>query len=103
MSDPSTRLKNSKRRFKTAVASKRQYTIAKGHGIDADPEKLHKFAKRHAMDCGNPRCGLCGNPRRSKLLKTKERLTTQEKRFFQGTDHCPNRHGVGLPKSNEND
>lgn len=103
MSDPNTKLKSSKRRFKTVVASKRQYHILREYGRDVDPEKLHKYAKRHAMDCGNARCSVCGNPRRSKLFKTNERLTTQEKRFFQGLYHSPNRQGIGLPKSDEND
>jgi hypothetical protein len=42
------------------------------------------MAKRHAMDCGNPECFLCGNPR-----KTMKELTMQEKSFYQGKLHEP--------------
>jgi hypothetical protein len=41
----------------------------------------HKFAKHHAMDCGNPECVMCGNPR--KVWKEK---TIQEKRFDEVKD-----------------
>jgi hypothetical protein len=41
-------------------------------------DEPHKFAKHHAMDCGNPKCPVCSNPR--KLYKE---LSIQEKRFFQ--------------------
>jgi hypothetical protein len=36
------------------------------------------MSKHHAMDCGQPGCILCGNPR--KLFKEK---TIQEKSFYQ--------------------
>ncbi len=78
MSDPSTKLKTSKRRAKTESAARRQFEIAKDHGMNPDPHKMHRFAKHHAMDCGNPGCMLCGNPR--KIFKEK---TIQERKFDQ--------------------
>lgn len=41
----------------------RQVRIAKQHSFT----KIcpGKFRKRKAMDCGNPRCKLCGNPRKA--------------------------------------
>lgn len=40
---------------------------------------LGRFKKQNAMDCGNPKCCLCGNPRKSKKLNKQEYLTLQEK------------------------
>jgi hypothetical protein len=42
------------------------------------------------MDCGNPGCMMCGNPR-----KTFNELTAQEKRLFQDTEAIRNRHSNG--------
>jgi len=53
------------------------------------------LAKHHAMDCGNPKCMLCGNPRRNAWFK-KERLTAQERRLFQDLDQQRDKHSNGL-------
>jgi hypothetical protein len=44
------------------------------------------------MDCGQPGCLLCGNPR--KIFKEK---TTQEKRMLQDMEHISDKHSNGLP------
>jgi hypothetical protein len=46
-----------------------------------DEEQPHRLAKQHAMDCGQPGCTLCGNPRHNKARKDK--LTIQELRNNQ--------------------
>ena len=74
MSNEDAELKHSKRIQKTQNQIKKQTKIAKSHGVPVD--EPHKFAKHHAMDCGNPECTMCGNPR--KIWKEK---TIQEKRF----------------------
>jgi hypothetical protein len=74
MSDPNTKYRKSKRIAKTGNSARKQYNIAKEHGMN--PDSLHKFAKKHAMDCGNPKCFLCGNPRKTH----KDKLTVQEKK-----------------------
>jgi hypothetical protein len=49
----------------------RQFDIAKthDHGYYNDNNK-HKLHKKHAMNCGNPRCYMCANPRRTWGEKT---------------------------------
>ena len=44
----------------------RQFDIAKtnNHHYYNDNNK-HRLHKMRAMDCGNPNCYMCGNPRRS--------------------------------------
>lgn len=78
MSDESAKFKHSKRIQKESNAIKKQQKIAIQHGLDRkDVEREpHRFAKHHAMDCGNPTCMLCGNPR--KIFGEK---TIQEKKF----------------------
>jgi hypothetical protein len=84
----------SRRRHKTDVAIARQVKIAKQHGLgfnDLHIKEPHRHAKRHAMDCGNPHCFLCGNPRHIH----KDRLTVQEKRLFQDMEVIRDRHSNG--------
>lgn len=76
MSDYEDKLKHSKRLHNDQNAVNKQAKIAKAHG--AIINEPHRFAKHHAMNCGNPQCMLCANPR--KVFKEK---TIQEKRFYQ--------------------
>ena len=63
MSDQDQKEKHSKRLQREMNAIKRQQRIAKAYGAPDHPYEAHRLAKHHAMDCGNPECGLCGNPR----------------------------------------
>jgi len=89
MSTEQDKFKHSKRLLKDENAIKKQTKIAKEHGMKV--KEPHKFAKHHAMDCGNPECMLCGNPR-----KTFKELTTQEQRLFQNLDEVRDRHSNGI-------
>jgi hypothetical protein len=87
---------NSRRRHKTDVKVARQVSIAKAHGLtdkDRAVKEPHRMAKHHAMDCGQPGCFLCGNPRKTH----KDRLTAQEKRLFQDLEARRDRHSNGTP------
>lgn len=77
MSNELDKVKNSSRRHRDDTAVKRQVKIAKEFNIPVD--EPHKLVKHHVMNCGNPKCILCANPR--KVLKEK---TIQEKSFEQG-------------------
>jgi hypothetical protein len=103
MSNDLAKFINSKRRHKTDVAISRQVKIAKGHyhvKSEYNPtlDQPHRLAKHHAMDCGNPRCYLCGNPRKTH----KDKLTAQEKRLFQNVEVIRGTHSNGLT-TKEND
>jgi len=95
MSNDLAKFINSKRRHKTDVAISRQVKIARSHSTfnQANIRQSHRLAKHHAMDCGNPGCFLCGNPRKTH----KDRLTQQEKRLFQDLEKTSDRHSNGLP------
>jgi hypothetical protein len=79
MSTEQDKFKRSQRIFKQDNAVKKQVDIAKSHGVPADVP--NKFAKRHAMNCGNPDCHMCSNPR-----KVFNELSIQEKKMFQDMD-----------------
>ena len=81
MSDQDQKEKHSKRLQREMNAIKRQQRIAKAYGAPDHPYEAHRLAKHHAMDCGNPECGLCGNPRH--LFKHGK--TLQEYSFEQTT------------------
>ena len=76
MSKEEDKFKKSKRILKDENAVKKQLKIAKAYGVPVD--EPHKLVKKHALNCGNPNCLMCGNPR--KVWKEK---TIQEKRFYQ--------------------
>jgi hypothetical protein len=95
MSNDLAKYINSRRRHKTDVAISRQVKIAKQHGITFNQTQIkqpHRLAKRHAMDCGNPHCYLCGNPRKTH----KDKLTAQEKRLFQNVEVIRDTYSNGL-------
>jgi len=89
MSKEEDKFKHSKRLLKDENAVKKQVKIAKEHGVPI--KDAHKFAKQHAMNCGNPKCILCANPR-----KTFNELTLQERRMFQDIDKETDKHSNGL-------
>jgi hypothetical protein len=81
MSDERSKEKHSKRLHQEESAIAKQVKIAKAHGLtdkDKAIKEPHRMSKHHAMDCGQPGCVLCGNPR--KLFKE---VTVQEKKFIQ--------------------
>jgi hypothetical protein len=91
---------NSQRRHRDETAVKKQIKIAKAHGLtnkDKAIKEPHRLVKHHVMDCGNPDCYLCGNPRKTH----KDKLTAQEKRLFQDTEKVTDRHSNGLSPSED--
>lgn len=100
MANEFAKFKNSRRRHKDDIAVARQVKIAKQHGLtlrDRAIKEPHRMAKHHAMDCGQPGCMLCGNPRRNTAYKS-ERLTAQERRLFQDLEQQRDKHSNGLTK-----
>ena len=83
MSDQEQKDKRSRRQHQEQSAIKKQLKIANQHKIPGTISEIdnepHRLAKHHAMDCGNPDCALCGNPRHIH----KQGTTKQEKSFEQ--------------------
>ena len=101
MSTEADKFNHSKRIQKNENAVKKQVKIAKAHGLtdkDKAVKEPHRLEKHHAMDCGQPGCVLCGNPR-----KLWHELTAQEKRMFQETEILRMRHSNGILPAEDND
>ena len=80
MSDTGAKLRKSRRIARTNAAIKRQQRLAKTAGVHKlHEDQPHRYAKVHSLDCGTPRCFICGNPR--SIWKQK---TLQEKKFLEG-------------------
>lgn len=103
MSSSDVKFSHSKRLQKDENAIKKQVKIAKEHHL-TEPgkflEEAHRYHKKHAMNCGNPGCSMCGNPR-----KIFGKLTPQEKRLFQDLDAQTDKksNGVKPPDDTESD
>lgn len=84
MSNESDKIKHSKRLHADENAISRQVKIAKDKGAltEKTMRQPHRLTKHHAMDCGNPGCVMCGNPR-----KIWGKKTIQEKKFYQERLH----------------
>jgi hypothetical protein len=80
MSKEEDKIKHSKRLHADETHIKKQVKIAKAYGVPVD--EPHKLDKHHALNCGNPNCVMCGNPR-----KFFNEPSIQEKRFDQGALH----------------
>lgn len=93
MSKEDDKFKHSKRLLKDENAIKKQMKIAKEHKVtEFDPrtDQPHRYHKHHVMNCGNPKCFMCANPR--KVFKEK---TIQEQRFDQDMDSSRDFHSNG--------
>jgi hypothetical protein len=81
MSTEEDKFKHSKRLLKDDNAIRKQMRIAKEHKVTEFNPKLeqpHRYNKQHVMNCGNPKCFMCANPR-----KVFGERTIQEKKHMQ--------------------
>ena len=74
--DEETKVKHSKRLQQKENHIKKQVRLAKSYGISV--KEPHSLAKHNAINCGDPKCHMCGNPR--KFFKDR---TIKEKSFDQ--------------------
>jgi hypothetical protein len=93
MSTEQDRFKKSKRLLKDENAIKKQTKIAKEFGLPV--KEPHKFAKQHAMDCGNPKCLICS---REKVFGEPP---IQQKRFDQNVEDIRDKRSNGLTNQEE--
>lgn len=69
--------KKAKRLQRTANVIKKQLRIAKSLGVTHSHNQPHRYAKRHALDCGNPECLVCHSE------KVFGKPTLQEQKFIE--------------------
>lgn len=91
MSDPETREHHSRRLHADETHVKKRLRLLKdkhsfvGRNLEKQPHRLHKVS---GMNCGNPHCVMCMNPR-----KAWGDVTIQEKRFLQEKFYDDNNEG----------
>ncbi len=93
MSDSKDKIKHSRRIQQDQNAVARQVKIMKGYGLKV--EEPHKYAKHHALNCGDPQCSMCSNPRHSGHYGGQAAITQQERRLFQDLDKQRNTRSNG--------
>lgn len=74
------------RRHLSEKSCAKQESIRKAHqgpGFATRVDSAHRFHKKKAMNCGNPRCFMCSNPR-NLMGNSKDARTIQEQRLLQG-------------------
>jgi hypothetical protein len=74
-----SKFRHSKRILQKKTYVEKQVKIAKQKNIEV--EEPHRLQDHAVMNCGNPKCIMCGNPR--KVFKEK---TIKEKSFEQTKD-----------------
>jgi predicted alpha/beta superfamily hydrolase len=79
MSKEEDRYKHSTRMHRDKAATRRQVRIAKQNLHDTSAiQEPHRYNKHHAMNCGNPNCLLCMNPRKSFGEKTLQEMSFEQ-------------------------
>ncbi len=80
-------MKNTKRalrRYKNYIKAKKQIKLLSIYKIEI-VKPLGYYIKHNSLNCGNPKCYFCSNPRKNK--KISKHLTIQELKFFEKLDY----------------
>ena len=65
MSHEQDKVKHSKRRHNTYSIIEKRRKLLKGYKIDnVEFKEKHRLSKTNGINCGNPGCMMCMNPRR---------------------------------------
>ena len=90
MSHEEDKFNHSRRLLKDENAIKKQMKIAKEHKVTEFNPKLqqpHRYHKHHVMNCGNPDCYMCANPRKIWGEKTMQERKFEQKERFTNDDN----------------
>lgn len=82
MSDEVTRNTRSIR-FKNDFRNiRKQLALAKTFSVPVPENKVHRLSKLKVLNCGDPTCLMCANPRKIHKGSNKKSLTVQELRHY---------------------
>jgi hypothetical protein len=84
MSNEAFKFLHSKRMLNTESAIKKQLNIAKSYGVNQ--EEPHRYAKYHALNCGQKGCIFCSNPRKLFGHKTIQEKSIEQRRLYEEYD-----------------
>lgn len=100
MSDEITRNTRSIRFKKDYCKIRKQLALAKAYRVPVTEKQIHRLAKLKVLNCGDPNCIMCGNPRKVWRGKTEATLTIQERRHNQ---QLANEEIFEVPLDNDED
>ena len=90
--DDRSKKRNRLQQDENAIFKQLRIANHRGGAASKAVEQPHRLRKHRYMDCGNPKCALCGNPRRVH----KDKLTVQEHRLFQDLELANSKKSNGL-------
>ena len=84
MSSESFKFLHSRRMLNTENAIRKQERIAKSYGVVQ--KEVHRYAKHHALNCGQKNCVFCANPRKLFGEKTVQEKAMEQRRLYEEYD-----------------
>jgi len=93
--DQETKEKHSKRIQQKQNYIKKQLQLAKDYGYHKLNSTMHKWRyllqphrshKVHIFNCGDPKCTMCGNPRKFFGEKTMQEKKFEQRRLHEGDE-----------------
>ena len=92
MSDEKDKLKHSERLHQKETKIKKQIQLAKNYGYHKLSSAMHKWRyllqphrshKVHIFNCGDPKCYMCGNPRKFFGEETMQEKKHKQEKFYK--------------------
>ena len=86
LSSEITRLTRSRRKQQKWVHIAKQTKIAQKYSYSTTNKRIiepHRNHKTHSLNCGNPRCVFCSNPRKMFGEKTIQELSFYQKQLIE--------------------
>lgn len=95
MSDESVKKKHSERIHQKENRIKKQLQLAKNYGYHKLSSTMHKWRnllqphrnlKMNIFNCGDPKCYMCGNPRKFLKEDTIQEKKLKQEKFYKDED-----------------
>ena len=91
MSHEEDKFRNSRRRFNDETKIQRQVGIAKSYHMHQGTkwkyiEQPHRNHKTAILNCGDPRCHMCMNPRRALGQETMQERKHKQERYYKDSN-----------------
>jgi hypothetical protein len=91
MSHEEDKFRNSRRRFNDETKIQRQVGIAKSYAMHQGTkwkyiEQPHRNHKTAILNCGDPRCYMCMNPRRALGQETMQERKHKQQKYYKDSN-----------------
>lgn len=95
MSDEQVKVRHSQRLHQKENRIKKQLQLAKNYGYHKLNSTMHKWRnllqphrnlKQNIFNCGDPKCHMCGNPRKFFKEETMQEKKHKQEKFYKDDD-----------------